>query len=180
MGDYELATYCLHELCFKKTNTATVTHTTSKRNIWAYSSGAKVAFFYGEQKTENSPIVCAVLALDSWNYCSGEQARQPNIRKIPESSLYSWTMYITEKNKVLPPYVNSLATRWHMLGIPLPLNQWSHARQTLRRRCWAVGPALQSNSSTCLVLILHRQLGNYLLSTGESYGLTAQHMQDWV
>ena len=23
---------------------------------------------------ENSPIVCAVLALDSWNYCSGEQA----------------------------------------------------------------------------------------------------------
>ena len=22
----------------------------------------------------NSPIVCAVLALDSWNYCSGEQA----------------------------------------------------------------------------------------------------------
>ena len=38
---------------------------------------------------ENSPFVCAVLALDSWNYCSGEQARQPNIRKIPESSLYS-------------------------------------------------------------------------------------------
>ena len=27
--------------------------------------------------------------------------------------------------------------------------------------CWAVGPALQSNSSNCLVLILHRQLGNY-------------------
>ena len=24
--------------------------------------------------------------------------------------------------------------------------------------CWAVGPALQSNSSNCLVLILHRQL----------------------
>ena len=27
----------------------------------------------------NSPIVCAVLALDNWNYCSGEQAQQPNI-----------------------------------------------------------------------------------------------------
>ena len=38
---------------------------------------------------QNSPIVCAVLALDSWNYCSGEQAQQPNIRKIPQSSLYS-------------------------------------------------------------------------------------------
>ena len=32
---------------------------------------------------------CAVLALDSWNYCSGEQARQPNICKIVQSSLYS-------------------------------------------------------------------------------------------
>ena len=66
-----------------------------------------------------------------------------------------------------------------MLGIPLPLNQWSHAWQTLRS-CWAVGPALQSNSSNCLVLILHRQLGNYLRSTGESYGPTAEHMQDWL
>ena len=25
------------------------------------------------------PKVCVVLALDSWNYCSGEQAWQPNI-----------------------------------------------------------------------------------------------------
>ena len=36
--------------------------------------------------------------------------------------------------------------------------------------------ALQNNSSSCLVLILHRQLGNYLLSSGETYGLTAQHI----
>ena len=42
-------------------------------------------------------------------------ARQPNIRKIPQSSLYSWTMYIN-KNKVLPPYINSLATRWLNTG----------------------------------------------------------------
>ena len=61
-------------------------------------------------------------------------------------------------------------------GIPLPLNQRSHERQTLRGRCWAVRPALQSNSSNCLELIPHRQLGNYLLSTGEHYNLTAQHM----
>ena len=38
---------------------------------------------------QNSPIVCVVLALDSWNYCSGKQAQQPNICKIPQSSLYS-------------------------------------------------------------------------------------------
>ena len=29
--------------------------------------------------------------------------------------------------------------------------------------CWAVGPALQSNSSSCLVLIPHRQLGNFFM-----------------
>ena len=39
------------------------------------------------------------LALDSWNYCSGEQARQPNIRKIPQSSLYSWTIVHKTKQK---------------------------------------------------------------------------------
>ena len=129
--------------------------------------------------SRNSPIVCAVLALDSWNYCSGEQAQQPNICKIVQSSLSSWTMYIITENKVLQLYVNSLTTRWHMLGIPLPLNQWSHAWQILRRRCWTVRPALQSSSSNCLVLIPHRQLGNYLLGTRESYDPTAQHMQDW-
>ena len=41
------------------------------------------------QQLPNSPIVCVVLALDSWNYCSGEQAQQSNICKIPQSSLYS-------------------------------------------------------------------------------------------
>ena len=40
----------------------------------------------------NSPIVCVVLALDMWKYCSGEQARQPNICNIPQSSLYSSTI----------------------------------------------------------------------------------------
>ena len=45
----------------------------------------------------NSPIVYAVLALDSWNYCSREQAKQPNICKIPQFSLYRWTMYILLK-----------------------------------------------------------------------------------
>ena len=43
------------------------------------------------------PIIWAVLALDSWNYCSEEQAWQPNICKIPQSSLYSWTMYINNR-----------------------------------------------------------------------------------
>ena len=31
-----------------------------------------------QYKADSSPIVCAVLGLDSWNYCSGEQAQHPN------------------------------------------------------------------------------------------------------
>ena len=57
---------------------------------------------------------CAVLALDSWNYCSGEQVRQSNICKIVQPTLYSWAMYIIKTNKVLPPYVKLPATRWHL------------------------------------------------------------------
>ena len=81
-----------------------------------------------------------------------------------------------KQNKVLPPYVNSLATRWQ-LGFHFLLIK-NHIRQTLRGRYWAVWPAFQSNSSNCLVLIPQRQLGNYLLTTVESFGLTSQHLQD--
>ena len=98
--------------------------------------------------TWNSPIVCTVLALDSWTYWSGEQSQQPNIHKIPQSSLYGWTMYIIIKIRCCHLMVNSLATRWH--------NHWEfhflliseamHSK-TLSRSCWAVRPALQSNSS---------------------------------
>ena len=38
-----------------------------------------------------------------------------------------------------------------------------------------LGLAFESNRSNCLVLILHKQMGNYMLSTVETYGLTTQH-----
>ena len=31
-----------------------------------------------QYRANSFQIVCVVLALDSWNYCSGEQAWQPN------------------------------------------------------------------------------------------------------
>ena len=31
-----------------------------------------------QYRADSSPIVCVILVLDSWNYCSGEQAQQPN------------------------------------------------------------------------------------------------------
>ena len=93
------------------------------------------------RETWSSPIVCAVLALDRWNYCSGEQAQQPNIIIHPTLNY--------KRNKVLPPFV-----KLPCHNVVLPLNQWSHARQTLRERCGAVRSALQNNSSNCLVLIL--------------------------
>ena len=132
--------------------------------IWRTIRNCSKIHFYVD--TSNFPIVCAVLALDSWNYCSGEQAWQPDICKIAQSSLYSWTMYIVKQIRYCHLMLNCPATRWH-LGFHFLL-----MRQTLRWRCWAVRPALQSDRSNCLVLTPHRQLGNYLLGTGESYSLT--------
>ena len=79
-----------------------------------------------------------------------------------------------KRNKMLPPYAK-LPCHKVAHGIPLPFNQWSHANKHWEEY---FGLALQNNSSNCLVLILHRQLGNYLLSTGESYGPTTHYMQD--
>ena len=42
------------------------------------------------------------------------------------------------------------------------------------------GLALQSSRSRCPLLILHRQLGKYLLGTRESYGSIAQHIHKTV
>ena len=71
--------------------------------------------------------------------------------------------------------LNSPATRWHW-GFHFLINE------AMQGKHWEedVGPGLQSNSSNCLVLIPHRQMGNYLPVTGESYSPTAQHMQDWI
>ena len=45
----------------------------------------------------NILIVCAVLALDSWSYGSGEEGpTAQHILKIVQSSLYSCIMYIYE------------------------------------------------------------------------------------
>ena len=77
----------------------------------------------------NSPIVCVVLALDSWNYCSGKQAQQPNICKIPQSSLYSWTMYINKKIRCCHPYAIPLSqggTCWEFYF--LLLNEAIHGK----------------------------------------------------
>ena len=65
-------------------------------------------------------------------------------------------------NKVLPPYVNFPATRYHITGNPTA--------------SYSVKPVGPCNSSNCLVLILQRKLGNYLLYAGESCGPTAQHI----
>ena len=47
--------------------------------------------------------------------------------------------------------------------------------QSFRKDVGLLGLALQNKSSNYLVLMLHRQLRNYLLVTRESHHLTAQH-----
>ena len=43
-----------------------------------------------QYRTNSFSIVCAVLALDSWNYCSGEQARQP--KHLPLNVCLTWLL----------------------------------------------------------------------------------------
>ena len=72
--------------------------------------------------------------------------------------------------------LNCLATRWPNPGNFTSSYSTKPFRQTLTGQCWAVRPCSAENSSNCLVLIMHRQLGNYMLGTRESYGLVAQHI----
>ena len=46
-------------------------------------------------------------------------------------------------------------------GIPQPIFSMKPFGKTLTKRCWTARSCSHSNSSNCLVLILHRQLGNY-------------------
>ena len=74
--------------------------------------------------------------------CSGEKGLWgQHIQKSVQSSLHNWTMYIvklgaTTLDKFPLPQGGTQV-------IPL-LIQWSHLRETVRRRCWAVGHALHS------------------------------------
>ena len=141
-----------------------------------YKNVSLISFLKEKRKFPNCLCGINTRQLELLRWRTG---RQPNICKISQSSLYSWTMYIIKTNKVLPPYAK-LPCHKVAPGTPLPLNKWSHARQTFRLRCRAVGPALQTNSSNCLVLIPHWQLRNYLLGTGERYDPTGQHIQDSI
>ena len=114
----------------------------------------------------NSPTGSAVLLLVSWNYCSGKQGPtyplDCTIFSILLNNLYN---ELKLKKKVLPHYVKLPLPHGSTLRIPFPLIPSSHLRQILKGRCWAVEPAVQNNSSNCSVLILHKQLRNYLLHT---------------
>ena len=130
---------------------------------------------YPQYQANSSPIVCVVLTLDSWKYFSGKQGPiVQNVNKIAQSSLYSWTMYMNEINKELPPYVTLFATRWHTSSNSVKAIQSKHWEEDV----WLLDFAFQSNSFKCLVLIPHRQLGNHLLDSGKSYSPT--YLQDFM
>ena len=76
----------------------------------------------------NCLIVFLVSPLDSWNYCSGEQAWEPwysqgcPIFFTQLNYVHKW-----KQNKELPPYFK-LPSHKVAPGVPLPLIQWSHVR----------------------------------------------------
>ena len=124
---------------------------------------------YSCQISQNFPIASTVLALDSWNYYSGQQGPTAQyIHKIAQSSLYSWTMLIKPKYKVLPHYVNSQPQGGIFQGILQPFIHWSHIGKHWEEDVGLSGLAIQSDSCNCLVSILHKQLGKYLLGMGRA------------
>ena len=62
-------------------------------------------FFHVQGIVENFPITCKALALEPWNYCSGEQAQHSQHCIIFMQLNY---VYELKQNKVLPPYDNPL------------------------------------------------------------------------
>ena len=64
------------------------------------------------------------------SYCSGQQPWQPNIYKIAQSSLYSWTMYIIIRElRCCHLMLNSPATRWHQVFHFLLINEAMQGKQ---------------------------------------------------
>ena len=137
-----------------------------KKNYYGYMSIHLI-----DVKMWNFPIFCAVLALDSWNYCSGEEG--PTAHYSKDCLIFFIQLNHFYKTKIKqrrchPPYDNSLCHKVaHVLFFI----------ETMWGKHWEEdaglsGLAMQSNSSNCLVLISHRQLGNYLVGTGKSYGPT--------
>ena len=110
-----------------------------------------------QYQADSSPIVCVVLALDSWNYCRPDSP-------TTSQCLPCLASLITRKwnSQHVPPCGKGVNIRWQHL-IFFYLCTWFSCIKKIVESClcWAVGPALQSNSSNCLVLILHMQLGNF-------------------
>ena len=76
--------------------------------------------------------------------------------------------------------MNHVATRWHITGNPTASYSVKQFGQTLRTGCWAVRPCSSEYISKCLVLILHRQLGNYLLGIGIAKADSPTYLQDFI
>ena len=104
----------------------------------------------------SSPVVYVVLALDSWNYCSGEQG--------PTSLSESFPHGFTELEVVGFPEVCHLVARQFIKGgSTLVFNLFTLFNCITKivqchRYVGLLGLALNGKSSNYLVLTLHRQL----------------------
>ena len=89
-----------------------------------------------DEQVLNSSLVYVVLALDSLNYCSGEQdLKAQHIHNIVQPSLYSCTNIYKWQIKCCHLMLNPFATRLHTSS-----DLMKPFVATLRGRCWDVGP----------------------------------------
>ena len=74
--------------------------------VLTISHNLEMHYLLGLPQSGNFPIVCAVLALASSNYCCGEQGSKAQHTARLHNLLYAAEQCKKLKNKVLSPYVN--------------------------------------------------------------------------
>ena len=100
-------------------------------------------------------IVCVVLVLDIWKYCTGKQGAAAQ-----HLTLYIcliWLQWIRES--VLPFVRENNRICQHLISFIYFVQLYKEDCAILKIH-WTIRLALQSSSSNCLVLIPHRQLWN--------------------
>ena len=92
-------------------------------------------------RANSFPVVCAVFALDSWKYCSGEQL--PDSLISSSQCLPIWLHWVRGCGIpcYVPPCGKVIYMRWqHLIFKCIYIFQLYKVDCTILRICWAVGP----------------------------------------
>ena len=139
-------------------------HFVGKCKTLTYMKSCKYVEMLGQRppqyQVNSFQIVCTVLALDSWRYC-------------PTSSSQCFPIWLHWIRGCgipcdMPPCGKGINLGWQHLIFHLTLFTLFNCIKKIVQFCKYVGLsdlAIQSNSFSCLVLLSHRELGNFRFSS---------------